>query len=187
MIYYFRIDLKVLYKLKITLMYFYDILPSLIGDLLIVSSENGLKQINFCNPKSQFTIADAWIKDSYKLRIVTEQLNEYFNKTLSEFELDLAPDGTAFQKQIWKQLQKIPYGETKSYLDIANAIGKPNACRAVGMANSSNPIPIIIPCHRVIGKNGKLTGYAGGLEIKAKLLELENISLSPNTKQYQLF
>jgi methylated-DNA-[protein]-cysteine S-methyltransferase len=106
---------------------------------------------------------------------------------LTEFDLKLAPEGTAFQKQIWKQLEEIPYGETCSYQDIALSINKPNACRAIGMANSLNPIPIIIPCHRVIGKNGKLTGYAGGLETKAKLLGLENIDLSNSKSQYQLF
>ncbi|MDO5305693.1 MAG: methylated-DNA--[protein]-cysteine S-methyltransferase, partial [bacterium] len=92
------------------------------------------------------------------------------------FNLKLAPKGTPFQKKVWAELLKIPYGKTVSYQDIAVSIGNPDACRAVGMANNKNPIPIFIPCHRVIGKNGNLTGYAGGLDCKQALLEIENIS-----------
>ncbi|MBL4561149.1 MAG: methylated-DNA--[protein]-cysteine S-methyltransferase [Labilibaculum sp.] len=130
---------------------------------------------------------DNWSKEPIKLKPVADQLISYFNKERTTFEVKLSPEGTAFQQQIWNQLSEIPYGQTRSYQDIALAINKPSACRAIGMANSKNPIPIIIPCHRVIGKNGKLTGYAGGLETKAKLLEIENIDLTPSKEQLQLF
>lgn len=100
-------------------------------------------------------------------------MEEYFSGRLQNFDLPLKPKGTDFQKQVWKALLMIPYGETKSYGDIAKQIGKEKAVRAVGGANHVNPISIVIPCHRVIGKNGNLTGYGGGLEVKEKLLELE--------------
>lgn len=168
-------------------MTFYDILSSPIGNLLMVANENGLNKILFEDENQLNKIDDTWINDTDRLKEVSNQLKAYFANELTEFDLKLAPEGTAFQKQIWKQLEEIPYGETCSYQDIALTINKPNACRAIGMANSLNPIPIIIPCHRVIGKNGKLTGYAGGLETKAKLLGLENIDLSNLKSQYQLF
>ena len=102
------------------------------------------------------------------------QLDEYFRGVRRNFDLPLCPHGTEFQKKVWQALLKIPYGEVCSYIDIANEIGSAKAFRAVGGANNKNPIPIIIPCHRVIGKNGKLVGYAGGLEIKKFLLEIES-------------
>ena len=101
------------------------------------------------------------------------QLEEYFAGKRAEFDLPLAPAGTEFQRSVWRALQTIPFGETRSYGEIAAQIGNPKACRAVGMANNRNPIAIIIPCHRVIGHNGSLVGYGGGLDIKQYLLELE--------------
>ena len=106
-------------------------------------------------------------------REVDKQMREYFVGKRKAFELPLRPDGTDFQKKVWNALLEIPFGETRSYQDIANAVGSPKACRAVGMANHQNPIIIVIPCHRVIGKNGKLVGYGGGLSMKEKLLLLE--------------
>lgn len=103
-----------------------------------------------------------------------EELEEYFRGERRTFDLPLHPEGTEFQKKIWEALQEIPYGETRSYGEIAERVGNPKACRAVGMANNRNPIAIMIPCHRVIGKNGSLTGYAGGVDLKRKLLELES-------------
>jgi len=103
-----------------------------------------------------------------------DQLALYFSGKLFAFDIPLAPSGTAFQQLVWAELLKIPYGKTVSYKDIAVGIGNPAASRAVGMANHRNPIPILIPCHRVIGTNGKLVGYGGGIEIKMKLLKLEN-------------
>ena len=105
------------------------------------------------------------------------QLREYFAGTRRTFDLPLAPRGTAFQQRVWAALRAIPYGETRTYGELAAAIGSPSASRAVGMANHHNPIPIVIPCHRVIGANGTLTGYTGGLEIKRKLLALEGITI----------
>ncbi len=103
-----------------------------------------------------------------------QQLSEYFNKERQVFDLPLAPQGTAFQQRVWRALQQIPYGQTRSYKDIALAINNPKAYRAVGMANNKNPLMIFIPCHRVIGSNHRLVGYAGGLDIKEELLALEN-------------
>ena len=104
---------------------------------------------------------------------VALDLDHYFRGKLRQFEVPLNPIGTLFQRQVWKALQTIPYGETRSYKQLAELIGNPKACRAVGMANNRNPIAIIIPCHRVIGADGKLVGYGGGLPIKEYLLELE--------------
>lgn len=104
------------------------------------------------------------------------QLTEYFSGNRGDFVLPLKPHGTAFQQTVWNALRQIPFGETRSYEEIAVSVGNPKACRAVGMANNRNPIAIIVPCHRVIGKNGGLTGYAGGLPVKEYLLEIEKKS-----------
>jgi len=101
---------------------------------------------------------------------------------LEKFDLQLAPEGTSFQLEVWRRLCEIPYGATVSYGELANRIGNPKACRAVGLANGSNPIPIVIPCHRVIGSNGNLTGYGGGLPIKEKLLRIGTTSVAPVVK-----
>ena len=107
------------------------------------------------------------------LQETEEQLNEYFAGARREFDLPLAPKGTAFQKAVWAEMNKIPYGETRTYGQIAAQIGRPTACRAVGMANNRNPIAIVVPCHRVVGSTGALVGYAGGLGVKTHLLNLE--------------
>jgi methylated-DNA-[protein]-cysteine S-methyltransferase len=117
---------------------------------------------------------DGWIKDSTPFKEVMLQLASYFSGELSEFQVCLAPNGTKFQEMVWDALMKIPYGETWSYGQLAEHIGKPKASRAVGAANGLNPIPVIIPCHRVIGSNGKLTGFGGGIETKQYLLNLES-------------
>ncbi|MBC6695631.1 methylated-DNA--[protein]-cysteine S-methyltransferase [Terrisporobacter mayombei] len=106
------------------------------------------------------------------------QINEYIQGKRKKFDLPLNLEGTEFQKKVWNELKNIPYGETRSYKDIAVAIGNEKASRAIGMANNKNPIPILIPCHRVIGANGKLVGYRGGLDIKEKLLNIENADLN---------
>ncbi len=113
--------------------------------------------------------------DAPLLAEAVRQLREYFSGSRAAFDLPLAPEGTGFQKRVWKALLEIPYGETRTYGQIAAAVGNPKGGRAVGMANHNNPIPIVIPCHRVIGANGALTGYGGGLDIKRKLLELEGV------------
>ena len=104
-----------------------------------------------------------------------EQLDEYFDGKRRTFEIPIRPKGTAFQLRDWEELQRIPYGETRTYKDIAQAIGCPKGYRAVGLANNRNPVIILIPCHRVVGSNGKLVGYAGGVDLKEKLLEIEGI------------
>lgn len=116
---------------------------------------------------------DLELGESPLLRQAFEQLELYFNGQLTEFSLPLRPEGTAFRKNVWQKLCEVPYGKTASYKDIAIAIENPKAVRAVGQANNRNPIPIFIPCHRIIGSNGKLVGYGGGLELKNKLLKLE--------------
>lgn len=105
--------------------------------------------------------------------LVSNQLDRYFSRNSYEFDLPIRLVGTDFQLEVWNELQKVPFGETRSYADIARRIGKPDAIRAVGTANGANPIAIIIPCHRIIGSNGSLTGYAGGLDNKKKLLDFE--------------
>ena len=114
-----------------------------------------------------------WIEDNTIFPDAVSQLAQYFEGRLKQFDLDLNPQGTDFQKKVWQALLTIPYGTTVCYGEIAQRIDNPKACRAVGLANKSNPIPIVIPCHRVIGKNGKLTGFAGGLDLKQILLDLE--------------
>jgi len=111
------------------------------------------------------------------LQTCVEQLEAYFAGRLHHFDLPLNPVGTPFQGEVWTALQQIPYGQVRSYGDIARAIDRPQAFRAVGMANNRNPISIIIPCHRVVGSNGEMTGYGGGLEIKVRLLTLEQVPL----------
>ncbi|MHA3691525.1 cysteine methyltransferase [Akkermansia muciniphila] len=118
-------------------------------------------------------------KETPLLRRTARQLDEYFQGTRRTFDVPLSPQGTEFEQTVWRALQTIPHGETRSYGDIARQIGRPSACRAVGHANNQNPIGIIIPCHRVIGASGKLTGYAGGLTIKQYLLELEQGAVAP--------
>jgi len=147
-------------------------LPSPIGTLTLVENEKGeLTHVLF--------EGDPAPKDSQEAPTCAaetgKQLNEYFAGRRKDFNLRLAPNGTEFQKSVWDALLDIPYGKTCSYGHIAAQLGKPNAMRAVGLANGSNPIPIIIPCHRVIGANGSLTGYGGGLDLKRKLLELEGV------------
>lgn len=116
---------------------------------------------------------NAMIKETPLNKEAAAQIKEYLKGSRKDFDLPLKPQGTDFQLRVWQALQAIPYGETRSYQEIAEQAGNIKACRAVGLANNRNPIAIIIPCHRVIGKNGSLTGYGGGLEIKARLLELE--------------
>ncbi|MHC1720427.1 MAG: methylated-DNA--[protein]-cysteine S-methyltransferase [Clostridiaceae bacterium] len=116
------------------------------------------------------------IKETELIKKAYGELVEYLEGKRKSFDIPLAPKGTEFQMNVWKALQEIPYGETRTYKEIAETIGNPKACRAVGLSNNRNPISIIIPCHRVIGSNGKLVGYAGGLEVKEYLLKLENQS-----------
>jgi len=155
----------------------YAYLESPIGELLISADKVGLQQILFPTDGRPARPDPAWQEDASALADVIGQLKAYFAGELENFDLALSPQGTPFQQKVWSELCNIPYGETISYGELARRIGNPNASRAVGLANGSNPIPIVIPCHRVIGSNGKLTGYGGGLPIKEKLLALEKRQL----------
>ncbi len=155
----------------------YTFLESPIGTLLLAGDSEGLRQITFSHNGSPARPDPGWQEDPSELVEVVRQLRAYFAGELESFNLSVTPDGTPFQQRVWSELLKIPYGETISYGELARRIGSPNASRAVGLANGSNPIPIVIPCHRVIGSNGKLTGYGGGLPIKEKLLALEKRQL----------
>lgn len=152
---------------------YYDIIESPIGPILLAGNEEGLKHLVFLKGKKRIEIPVDWIENKEFFREVTRQLEAYFSGKLEFFDLNLAPEGTDFQKSVWKALCEIPYGETRTYKEIAVSVGKPRAYRAVGLANNRNSIAIIIPCHRVIGSDGKLTGYASGLDIKEFLLRLE--------------
>jgi len=166
---------------------YYDILPSPIGDLLIIAQEYALREIVFQPKEQAHTINSEWIHGSELVEQTKNELKAYFVGQLKQFSVNVNPHGTPFQKQIWKEVLAIPYGQVCSYQDVANNINNSAACRAVGRANSQNSIPIIIPCHRVIGKSGKLTGYAGGLNRKQILLELEGINIQDYPRQYKLF
>ena len=139
-----------------------------IANLLVARNERGITSISF-----RGTEEDDWIRNDDAFDDIREQMNAYFAKELRIFKLPLAPRGTTFQLDVWRALRDIPYGETRSYAQIARTIGKPEAIRAVGAANGANPLPIVVPCHRVIGSNGSLTGFGGGLEAKRFLLDLE--------------
>jgi len=156
----------------------YTRIESPVGPLLLVADDAGLQQILFVNGRHAARPDPSWKNRSGSFKETIRQLRAYFAGELEQFNLALAPEGTPFQLKVWQRLCDIPYGETISYGELARRLGNPNASRAVGLANGSNPIPIVIPCHRVIGSNGKLTGYGGGLPIKEKLLALERKQLS---------
>jgi methylated-DNA-[protein]-cysteine S-methyltransferase len=149
--------------------YYYSETASPIGKLLLVGDGDALLRIDF---EGVAPAAD-WRRDDRILRRVREQLAAYFGRELTRFELPLGPEGSPFQQRTWAALRKIPYGRTVSYAELARTIGQPRAARAVGSANGRNPIPIIIPCHRVIAAGGRLGGYGGGLDRKRLLLDLE--------------
>jgi methylated-DNA-[protein]-cysteine S-methyltransferase len=156
----------------------YTTMKSPIGCLLLAGDEGGLRLVHFATGRRPRSPQRDWIEDRTPFKEVIRQLEAYFLGKLQDFDLPLVLDGTEFQLLVWRNLQKIPYGETISYGQLARRIGSPHSARAVGLANGSNPIPIIVPCHRVIGSNGDLTGFGGGLPVKKKLLELENRQLS---------
>ncbi|MBX3095690.1 MAG: methylated-DNA--[protein]-cysteine S-methyltransferase [Fimbriimonadaceae bacterium] len=149
------------------------VMPSPIDDLTLVSDGEAITGLWMGTPPA----IEAGSKELSVLREAKKQLDAYFRGDLRQFSLPLRPAGTEFQLQVWKELQQIPYGETISYGELAKRIGNPKGSRAVGLANGKNKISIIIPCHRVIGASGHLTGFGGGLARKAKLLEIERPSL----------
>lgn len=155
----------------------WTLMESPVGELRIVAQDGAITAIEF-TPFSEVRAIGARKDDDPVLVNAREQLTAYFARELKEFDLPLAPQGTPFQQRVWAELQEIGYGETASYGQVAHRIGMTNAAsRAVGLANGRNPVPIVIPCHRVIGANGTLTGYAGGLTVKQTLLELEQDAL----------
>ncbi|TKB45114.1 methylated-DNA--[protein]-cysteine S-methyltransferase [Thalassotalea mangrovi] len=152
---------------------YYHVFESKFGDIAILANDQGLTQLSFQQGKVPIELKAEYQHTPEKFTQVCKQLTEYFDGKRTQFDVKLAPAGTQFQKQVWQALQQIPYGKTSSYGELATSINNPKAVRAVGTANGANKIAIIIPCHRVIGANKSLTGYAGGLDLKAKLLTLE--------------
>jgi methylated-DNA-[protein]-cysteine S-methyltransferase len=151
----------------------YDNLSTPIGRLRLVADEQGLREIWFETGRHQREPAPSWMHSPKALAFARVQLEEYFAGTRQMFELPLHPLGTPFQLAVWQELARIPYGTTLSYGELARRIGQPQAVRAVGAANGRNPLPIVLPCHRVIGANGSLTGFGGGLPTKRFLLAME--------------
>jgi methylated-DNA-[protein]-cysteine S-methyltransferase len=149
-------------------------IDSPIGKLLIYGTARGLSGILMTRQRHFEGKQKAWTRDDARWSAAAKQLREYFDGKRREFDLPLDVEGTDFQTKVWAALRKIPFGRTASYAEIARKIGKPKAMRAVGMANGRNPVSIVVPCHRVIGADGSLTGYGGGLDRKRILLDLES-------------
>lgn len=156
-------------------MKYFTRMQSTLCRIILAGDDAGLTHLHLCTGKSkrQFSIGADWVENPSFFSEAIEQLQHYFLGTRKKFDIKVNPEGTDFQKIIWKALVHIPYGAVATYKDIARTVGRQGASRAVGMANSKNPIPIIIPCHRVIGSDGRLTGFAHGLEVKERLLQLE--------------
>jgi methylated-DNA-[protein]-cysteine S-methyltransferase len=155
---------------------YYIYADSPVGRLTLISDGNALTGLYMNEPPIP---GEGWVEDetAAPFAATKAQLGEYFAGTRTTFDVPLAPTGTAFQTKVWAELRRIPFGETINYGQLAARIGNPKASRAVGLANGRNPISIIVPCHRVIGANGKMTGYSGGLERKSALLSLERIGI----------
>jgi methylated-DNA-[protein]-cysteine S-methyltransferase len=150
-------------------------------NVFVASTEKGVCMIEFLRSEKEFVaelknrFSGEIVRDDRKNRKVLSQLEKYLEGKVRDFDCQLDQKGTPFEMKVWSELMKIPYGETRSYKDIARAIGRPKAFRAVGNANGSNPIPLVVPCHRVIESNGGLGGYGQGIEVKKRLLELERV------------
>ena len=152
----------------------YTTMDSPLGELLLLGDHGVLHGLHMQAGRHPIRIQSSWVRDDEAFAEVREQLEEYFAGTRDRFDVKMHMDGTAFQRTVWHELTQIPYGETISYGELAKRIGRPDRARAVGTANGQNPIAVIVPCHRVIGANGKLVGYGGGLDNKRRLLELES-------------
>ena len=174
----------------------YHVMSSPVGLLFVAQGPRGLRHLEFMGRKSikrmiaghaaQYPTAE-WTPSLLKLKSVIEQLEAYFVGSIAQFEVKLDLEGSPFQLAVWRELLKIPYGETRSYGDIAKAVGQPRSARAVGLANNQNPLAIIVPCHRVIGADGSLTGYGGGVQRKKWLLAHEARFSAPAGKTGDLF
>ena len=152
----------------------YDWMESPVGELLIAADAEAVRMIGFREGRHPGKVVEGWRRGGALVAEAKRQLDEYFEGRRRGFDLPLAPAGTPFQLRAWKALQDIPYGAIRSYGEQARAIGQPRAVRAVAAANGRNPIAIVVPCHRVIGGDGRLTGYGGGLDVKQYLLDLEH-------------
>lgn len=153
---------------------YYCYMQTPVGKLLLAGDEQGLRRVDFQDGPHPAKPQQGWQENEKPFRETIAQLRKYFSGERRSFDLPLAPEGTEFQLKVWRALRAIPYGETRSYGELARRIKRPQASRAVGAANGQNPLPIIVPCHRVIGADGSLTGFGGGLKIKQQLLELES-------------
>lgn len=165
----------------------FTVIKTALGELLLAGSEQGVTHVSFQAGSHPLMPQPNWRRDDEVWLTAVTQLTAYFAGELHTFTLPLAPQGTPFQQQVWAYLQTIPYGRTTTYGTIAHELGNPKLTRAVGAANGRNPLAIIVPCHRVVGSDGKLTGYAGGLPIKAALLALERNGRFDTTQQLSLF
>ena len=157
----------------------YDVFESPIGDLLAAGDGRALHRLHMLSGRGRVAIEPGWARDPSALADVRSELGEYFAGERTRFDVPLVLRGSPFQVRVWRALQEIPYGRTASYGELARRVGRPSGARAVGLANGRNPIAVIVPCHRVIGADGSLTGYGGGLERKRRLLELEADVVAP--------
>lgn len=164
----------------------YAAIGSPVGELLLVGDERALRGLYMQEGRTGAAVRPEWTSAEAPFRAVHEQLNEYFEGSRTGFELPLELEGTPFQRRVWRALLEIPYGETISYGALARRIGRPESTRAVGAANGRNPISLIVPCHRVVGADGGLTGYGGGIERKRFLLDLEADHMASVPKTYTL-
>jgi methylated-DNA-[protein]-cysteine S-methyltransferase len=155
----------------------YTILDSPFGPVCIAGAETGLMRVDFQHGDRPVRPAATWQEDSGHLETAVHQLREYFQGQRQSFTLPLAPAGTPFQQRVWQELQRIPFGTTLTYRELAERLGMPQAARAVGHANGRNPLAIVIPCHRLIGSDGRLRGYASGIALKQRLLQHEGVQL----------
>ncbi len=154
---------------------YYRYVDTPIGRLMLAGTDRGLMRIEFEKAKTTFGPRPEWRETTTELSEAARQLTDYFNGDRREFDLSLDAAGTEFQHETWAALRRIPFGETATYAEIANSIGRPKAVRAVGSANARNPLPIVVPCHRVIGSDGSLTGFAAGTDVKRVLLGIEGV------------
>lgn len=164
----------------------YELIASPVGELLVFGDESGLRGLHMRDGPAARDLEPDWTRSSALTAEAADQLDEYFAGERSGFDLPLAPRGTEWQSRVWRAVGEIPYGERLSYGTVAARLGRPRSARAVGLANATNPLSILIPCHRLVGSGGELTGYAGGLERKRALLDLEAGASPPAQRLYRL-
>ncbi|WP_306252732.1 methylated-DNA--[protein]-cysteine S-methyltransferase [Parvularcula sp. IMCC14364] len=165
---------------------FFTYIPSPVGNFLLAGRDGALTCTSFTTGHRDRQPQSDWREDAGPFSEIIPQFTAYFEGEATQFDIPLRSQGTDFQKKVWQALTAIPYGRTWSYGDLARKVGNPNASRAVGAANGANPLPVIVPCHRVIGASGKLTGFGGGLDTKATLLRLEGLTIDDRDRQLEL-